>query len=307
MNQILYMGNNKKNGTLEIKTVVMIFSICIILFGIILVGKGSFAIISNISNNNLENIPVVTMSQEGNTIKLTVKHDKAIDKIVYNWNSKQEYMLLGKGRIDLTEEIEVPEGENLLTVKITDIEGKIVSYTRQCKSTDEDVIKPEIELLVENSKVKIVAKDETQIDYIKYYWNNEDETKVEAREDSPKQIEEKLSIMKGENTLTIIAVDKNGNETKKEQTFKGAKKPTVELYKEGQELIVKVTDEEGVQKIEYTINGEQYSTDPNNTGESLNLKEVEFRQPLASGSNTITIKAYNISGLVEEVTGETTI
>ena len=247
------------------------------------------------------------MSQEGNTIKLTVKHDKAIDKIVYNWNSKQEYMLLGKGRTDLTEEIEVPEGENLLTVKITDIEGKIVSYTRQCKSTDEDVIKPEIELLVENSKVKIVAKDETQIDYIKYYWNNEDETKVEAREDSPKQIEEKLSIMKGENTLTIIAVDKNGNETKKEQTFKGAKKPTVELYREGQELIVKVTDEEGVQKIEYTINGEQYSTDPNNTGESLNLKEVEFRQPLASGSNTITIKAYNISGLVEEVTGETTI
>lgn len=307
MNQILYMGNNKKSGTLETKTVVMIFSICIILFGIILVGKGSFAIISNISNNNLENIPVVTMNQEGNTIKLTVKHDKAIDKIIYNWNSTQEYMLLGKGRTDITEEIEVPEGENLLTIKITDNEGKTVSYTRQCKSTDEDVIKPEIELLVESSKVKIVAKDETQIDYIEYYWNNEDATKVEAREDSPKQIEEKVSIMKGENTLTIIAIDKNGNEAKKEQTFKGAKKPTVELYREGQELIVKVTDEEGVQKIEYTINGNQYSTDPNNTGESLNLKEVEFRQPLASGSNTITIKAYNISGLVEEVTGETTI
>lgn len=307
MNQILYMGNNKKSGTLEIKTIVMIFLICIILFGIILVGKGSFAIITNMSNNNLENIPVVTMNQEGNTIKLTVKHDKAIDKIVYNWNSTQEYMLLGKGRTDLTEEIEVPEGDNLLTVKITDNEGKTVSYTRQCKSTDEDVIKPEIELLVESSKVKIVAKDETEIDYIKYYWNNEDETKIEAREDSPKQIEEKVSIMKGENTLTVIAVDRNGNETKKEQTFKGAKKPTVELYREGQELIVKVTDEEGVQKIEYTINGAQYSTDPNNTGESLNLKEVEFRQPLVSGSNTITIKAYNISGLVEEVTGETTI
>ena len=307
MNQILYMGNNKKNGTLEVKTIVRIFSICIILFGIILVGKGSFAIISNMSNDNLENIPVVTMNQEGNTIKLTVKHNKAIDKIVYKWNSTQEYMLLGKGRTDITEEIEVLEGDNLLTVKITDIEGKTASYTRQCKSTDEDVIKPEIELLVENAKVKIVAKDETQMDYIKYYWNNEDETRIDVREDSPKQIEEKVSIMKGENTLTIIAVDKNGNETTKEQTFKGAKKPTVELYREGQELIVKVKDEEGVQKIEYTINGAQYSTDPNNTGESLNLKEVEFRQPLTSGSNAITIKAYNISGLVEEVTGETTI
>ena len=30
--------------------------------------------------------------------------------------------------------------------------------------------------------------------------------------------------------------------------------------------IVKVTDEEGIQKVEYTLNGVYYSTDPNNTG-----------------------------------------
>lgn len=308
MNQILYTQTNKKSGTLDKKTILMIFSIGIILFGLVLVGKGSFAIISDKANSSLDNIPVVTMNQEKNKVKLVVKHSKAIDKILYNWNSdNQEYLLLGKGRTEIEEEIEVPEGENLLTVKITDIDGKTVSYTRQCKSTDEDVTNPEIELLVEGSKVKIVAKDETQIDYIKYYWNNEDETVVNAREDSPKQIEEKLSIMKGENTLTVIAVDKNGNESTKEQTFKGAKKPTVELYREGQDLVVKVKDEEGVQKIEYTLNGTLYSTDPNNTGESLNQKEIEFKQPLASGLNTITLKAYSINGLVEEVTGEVTI
>lgn len=307
MNQILYTGGNKKGGQLEVKTIVRMFSIFIILFGLILVGQGSFAIISSMSENNIENIPVVTMNQEGNTIILTVKHDKAIDKIMYSWNTDQEYMLLGKGRTEIEEEIEIIEGTNILTVRITDIEGKIATYSRTCKSIDEDVIKPEIELLVENSKVKIVAKDETEMDYIKYYWNNEDETRVNVREDSPNQIEEKVSIIKGENTLTIIAVDKNGNEQIKEQTFKAAKKPTIELFREGQDLIVKVTDEEGVQKIEYTINGAQYSTDPNNTGEALNMKEVEFRQALASGANTITIKAYNISGLVEEVAGETTI
>lgn len=307
MNQILYTGGNKKGGQLEVKTIVRMFSIFIILFGLILVGQGSFAIISTMSENNIENIPVVTMNQEGNTIILTVKHDKAIDKIMYSWNTDQEYMLLGRGRTEIEEEIEIIDGINILTVRITDIEGKIATYSRTCESTDEDVIKPEIELLVENSKVKIVAKDETKMDYIKYYWNNEDETRVDVREDSPNQIEEKVSIIKGENTLTIIAVDKNGNEQIKEQTFKGAKKPTIELFREGQDLIVKVTDEEGVQKIEYTINGMQYSTDPNNTGEALNMKEVEFRQALASGANTITIKAYNISGLVEEVTGATTI
>lgn len=307
MNQILYTGGNKKSGQLKVNTIVRIFSILMILFGIILVGKGSYAIISNISKNSVENIPVVTMNQEGNTIVLIVKHDKAIDKIEYSWNRTQEYLLQGRGRTELEEEIEIIDGTNTLTVEITDIEGKTVTYSKTCKSTDEDVVKPEIELLVEGSKVKIVAKDETQIDYIKYYWNNEDETRVDAREDSSNQIEEKVTILKGENTLTIIAVDKSGNEQTKEQTFKGAKKPTIELLREGQELIVKVTDEEGVQKIEYTLNGNQYSTDPNNTETALNMKEVEFRQPLASGLNTITIKAYNISGLVEEVTGETTI
>ena len=293
MNQILYTGGNKKSGQLEVKTIVRIFSIFIILFGLVLVGQGSFAIISSMSENNIENIPVVTMNQDKNTVLLTVKHDKAIDKIIYSWNKDQEYMLLGRGRTEIEEEIEVIEGINTLTVKITDIDGKIATYTRTCESTDEDVIKPEIELLVENSKVKIVAKDETEMDYIKYYWNNEDETRVD--------------VIQGENTLTIIAVDKNGNEQIKEQTFKAAKKPTIELFRDGQDLIVKVTDEEGVQKIEYTINGQQYSTDPNNTGEVLNMKEVEFRQALVSGANTITIKAYNISGLLEEVTGETTI
>lgn len=308
MNQILYTGGNKKNGgPIEIKTITKIFAIFLIVFGVTLLGKGSFAIISNSINSKVENIPVVTLVQEGNTVIIGVKHEKAIDKIVYKWNKTQEYILQGRGRTDIEEKIDIPKGENTLTVKVTDIDGKTVSYEKNCEYTNKDVTKPEIELLVEGSKVKIVAKDETEMDYISYYWNNEEETRVEARQDSPKQIEEKVTIMKGENTLTITAVDKNGNETLKEQTFKGAKKPTIELFRDGQELVVKVTDEEGIQKIEYTINGAPYSTDPNNTGEALNMKEAEFRQALVSGSNSITIKAYNISGLVEEVSGETTI
>ena len=170
-----------------------------------------------------------------------------------------------------------------------------------------DVTKPEIELLVESSKVKIVAKDETALDYIIYYWNEEDETRVNVREEALKQIEEKIDILKGENTLTIVAVDKAGNETVKEQTFKGVKKPKIDLARSGSELIIKVTDEEGLQKIEYTLNGKYYSTDPQNTGTPLNMKELEIKQPLEQGENKITIKAYNISGLETELSGEATI
>lgn len=44
MNQILYVGENKGNGPIAIKSIVKFFAIVIIAFGIILIGKGSYAI-----------------------------------------------------------------------------------------------------------------------------------------------------------------------------------------------------------------------------------------------------------------------
>lgn len=307
MNQILYTNNQKKKGgPLEINTVLRIFAILCILFGLILVGQASFAML-NQKEEISKTVPLVEINQEGASLKVNVKHDKIIDKIVYSWNKNQEVILQGKGRLELEETIDMPIGTNTLVLKVTDIQGKTVSYSQSYELEEGDVINPKIELLVESSKVKIVAKDETQLDYIIYYWNEEDETRVDVREDSLKQIEEKIEILKGENTLTIVAVDKAGNEEVKEQTFKGVKKPKIEATRSGNELIIKVTDEEGIQKIEYTINGVYYSTDPKNTGTPLNIKELEIKQPLQQGENKITIKAYNISGLETEVPADITV
>lgn len=306
MNQILYTNTPKKGGTLEIKTVLRIFAIACIIFGLILVGQASYAMITKKSEES-QSEPLINVTQSDDILNISIKHDKLIDKITYSWNGGEEIVLQGKGRKEINEKIVIPTGKNTLLLKATDINGKIASYSEMYTLEQGDTIKPEIELLVENSKVKIVAKDETALSYMSYYWNNEDETKIEVREESPKQIEEKIEILKGENTLTIVAVDKAGNEAVKEQTFKGVKKPKIEMSREGNELVVKVKDEEGVQKIEYTLNGQFYSTDPENSGASLNMKEVEFRQPLSAGENKITIKAYNVSGLQEEVSGVTTI
>jgi len=307
MNQILYTSKQKgKGGSLEIKVILRIFAILCILFGIILVGQATYGII-NEKDEESKTQPLVVVNQYGELLKIKVKHDKIIDKIVYSWNQNQEIVLQGKGRLELEETIEVPFGNNTLALKVIDIDGRSVSYTQMYELTNADTIKPEIELLVEGTKVKIVAKDETELDYMSYYWNEEDETRVDVREESLKQIEEKIDILKGENTLTIIAVDKAGNETVKEQTYKGAKKPKIELSRSDKELIIKVTDEEGIQKIEYTLNGKYYSTDPQNTGTALNTKELEIKQPLIQGENKITIKAYNLSGLETEVSGEATI
>lgn len=307
MNQILYTNDQKKKGgPLEIKTILIIFAVLCMLFGIILIGKAVYSMVTK-KEGISQSVPLVEVSKENASLIINVKHDKIIDKIIYNWNDTQEFILLGKGRKEIQEIIELPVGNNILNLKVTDIDGKTVSYNQSYELEEGDVIKPEIELLVESAKVKIVAKDETELDYILYYWNSEDETRVDVREESLKQIEEKIDILKGENTLTIVAVDKAGNETTKEQIFKGVKKPKVDMAKSGNELIVKVSDEEGIQKIEITQNGKLYSTDPQQTGEPLNMKEAEIKLPLEQGENKITIKAYNISELTTEISGEVTI
>lgn len=309
MNQILYTDKSKKNKssqTLEINAVMRIFAIAIIIFALIIIGIVIFSAING-NETQIGDKPEVTIAQQNNVLKLNISHNKAIDKIIYSLNEEQEYLLQGRGRNKIEEQIELPIGTTTLNMKVTDIDGKTTKYTNKYNVTNSDIVKPEIELLLEGSKVKIVAKDETELDYIIYYWNDEEETRIDVREDSLKQIEEKISILKGENTLTIVAMDKAGNETIKEQTYIGAKKPTVEMARDNDELVIKAKDEEGIQKIEYILNGLYYSTDPNKTGEPLNMKEVEFRQKLAAGTNSIVIQVYNISGLVEEISGETTV
>lgn len=306
MNQILYVEKSRKGNSVEINNIIKIFAIAIIIFGIVLISKGIYGMVSN-SNNTSASEPIVSIEEIEGKLQISVTHDKPIDRIVYSWNNSSENILQGRGQTQITETIDIPIGTNMLNLKIVDNNKKTVSYTKEFYKTDRDSINPEIELVVEGSKVKIVAKDETELSHIIYRWNDEDDTKVEARENSKNQIEERISILKGENTLTIIAVDSSGNETKKEQIYKGAKKPTIETNQENDELVIKLKDEENIQKIEININGQLSSTDPENTGVSLDMKEVELRQKLQAGANTVTITVYNVSGLSEQTTQEITI
>ena len=300
MNQILYTGD-KNSGVMEIKKVIRIFVIGILIFGIACLGQGSYGIVKAMQDSNNKIIdPNVTLEQIENILQLKIQHKIAIDKIIYRWNNEPEVTLQGRGQKEITEQITMPLGENTFSIRIIDNKAHEVSYVKTYFAEAIDKIAPEIELLVEEAKVKIIVKDETELDYMYYYWNDEDKTTLEAREESPKQIEEKIAIQKGENKLTVVAVDKSGNETTKEQKYIGAKKPTITTFKENNYLVIKVNDEDNIKKIEYTFNGEEFTTDKQNTGNPLNLKEVYCRQNLVSGKNTFKIRAYNVSGLVTE-------
>ena len=156
MNQILYTNTPKKGGTLEIKTVLRIFAIACIIFGLILVGQASYAMITK-KGEESQSEPLINVTQSEDILNISIKHDKLIDKITYSWNGGEETILQGKGRKEIDEKIVIPTGKNTLLLKATDINGKIASYSEMYTLEQGDTIKPEIELLVENSKVKIVA------------------------------------------------------------------------------------------------------------------------------------------------------
>lgn len=302
MNQILYTGDKNKEA-LDIKKVVRIFAIGIMVFGLVCFGEGSYGIAKAIEERNSRIVdPYVTVKQEDEVLTLKIEHNTAIDKIIYKWNNEDEVTLQGMGRKNVTEQIPAPIGESTISIRIIDNKSHEVSYTNTYTFEFKDKTAPEIEFLIENGKIKIVAKDETAIDHIDYYWNDEDATTLKARNEEQKTIEEKISILKGENTLTVVAVDDAGNEIAKEQTYIGAKKPIIETYEKDNYLIIKVSDEQGIQKIEYDYKDIKYTSDKEHPGEPLNYKTAYCKQELSNGNNYFVIRAYNINGLVIEKT-----
>lgn len=316
MNQILFVENNKgkkgknkvkSNGPMEIGKAAKIFAILILLFGLIMLGQGIYSMVTKNTQKESNTKPVVTMAQDAGKLKISIKHDKAIDNMIYNWNEEETITLQGKGRNEIEESINLKSGTNTINLKVTDVFGSSNTYTQTIETPEGDITPPEIEFIQDDPKIKISVKDETALSYIAYRWNEEEETRLEAREDSPKILEEKVTVLKGTNTLTVIAVDVAGNKSEKSEVYKGAKKPTVELSRDGNNLVMKITDEENIQKIEYVLNGQKYSTDSAGTGTALNMKEITLTQALAQGANKFTVTAYNVNGQQESKEGEVTV
>ena len=307
MNQILYTEKPKGGGSLDIRKTAFISVIVIIVFAIVFIGKGVYGFVSNAKSSNAKE-PIVTIREVNDKLELNISHDKTIDKIVYSWNGSNETTLQGRGRTQITEKIDIPGGSNVLNLKITDIDNQTATYTKSYyKDNSIDTTIPEIEFAQENSKVKIVVKDNKILSSVSYHWNDEDETVIDLNGQNLSRYEEKIDVKKGKNTLTVTAIDESGNKQTESQVYKGAKKPTISLVQNGNQVIITAADEENIRKIELTLNGEFFSTDSENTGASLDMQEAQITQNLVQGENNITITVYNVSDLSETVTQTITI
>lgn len=306
MNQILdYAPNNKSKKSGGSDKIVRVFAVILILFAIALIAVVVYGMIENKNQMNSESNQItyadISVNIEDAQATIKVTHDKNIQRLIYSWNTSSERTIRGSEKY-MEETIDVPAGDNTLHIKVIDENGVETTHNEEVSSEQGvDIINPIIELKVVENKLQIKVTDETALDFMTYRWNEEEEETVYAEEGS-KEIVAEIEILKGENDLTIVAVDGSSNTTTETKKFIGLKKPelTVTLSEDGSQIVINATHENGIESVAYNFNNVDYNVD---IGEGT-PNSIELKQDLEIGYNRIIITVKSVDGAETTFDGE---
>ena len=308
MNQILSVNNGSKqktkkqksnydrnSGPIEISHIVKFFSIAILIFGIFIIGSGSYSMYKEIASGEGKTKPVIFVSAiTESKISVKVTHDKQLLKVSYKWNEETETEIACNGRKQVEQEIDVPVGTNALTIYAEDIEGQNMEYRKVYTINEEISIKVE----PQGNNLRIITEGRDILSYLTYRWDEEEETRVDINDT---KIDTSIEIPKGLHNLTIIAVDENNNTKTFEQEVNGVTKPKLEISTDGvSNFIIKASDEQGITRIELIVNEtEKYLIDLQRILPVEERKEFEYSYPITEGENKLEVTVYNESGVTE--------
>ena len=319
MNQILSMNNDDRlnNGNffgnnngpsnrepLETKTTVLIFSIVLIVFGLIMVIMGGVKLANHESVEIADDWPKFEIEKMENQLAITVSHDKIINEIKYKWNNGFETKIPGTGEKNKRVEIQIPTGDNVLYFTSIDVNGKESVYQETFTGTVvTDTVKPIIEINRIGSKVNIVAKTttDTNLAYITYQWGTDQETRVNATDDKT-MIQTQTPAPVGKNDITVTAVKENGVREVVTRQVLGLIKPKIDVQKQDKKLKITISHESGIQSADIVFNGKNQVLASDYFG--ADKKTVELSLKLVSGKeNTIKIDATSMDGSSDTYSG----
>ena len=228
----------------------------------------------------------------GKETKIIIESDNPIKKFSYKWNDGVPTEINGDGTVKFETVIQIPNGNNILRMTITDSNGSEQNFFERYIYESSDIVKPVIDISAKGTKLNINATDDVEMSYITISWNDEEATRIEAEEDNNKVIEVEVEVPEGQNKLIIVASDKEGNRETRTENIVGDTKPELNVGKDGQgNLIIMATDDEGIVKLTATVDGQTFDA-----GE-LNNKEINSKLPIGSGTHNISITVTNVNGL----------
>ncbi|MBR3134272.1 MAG: hypothetical protein IKG56_02285 [Clostridia bacterium] len=283
-----YYQKNQVYEKLSIDTITRVFAIIIILFGIGIIANSVYAL--NLSDNKPKDIPTVSLEKMGKEVTITVETQQPIKEMKYRWNDGEDTEIKSNGTSKLIHTIDVPNGNNILIMTVVDCYGNKTRYQRQYIYESTDVTKPTIDIAGSGTKLIISIADETKLAYVTYRWNDGEDFKYEMQQDQ-KEAQIEIEVMQGKNELTVIAVDGEDNRTTINKSIIGDTKPEVSISTEGNNIVVNVKDDEGIKKLEVTIDGNTTEQDTENN------KEITAKIPVDVGTHEISATAINVNGL----------
>lgn len=292
MNQILCTDVNKNGKTIDVKTILIFFAISVLIFGIVLVTSGSYGFYQGALTSAEETVdtkPQINVNQnDDNTLTINATHETGIANIVYAWNDEEETTIEGNNQVSVTSTIEIPGGTNTLKITATAVNGQSLLFEKSYTS-DQGI---QINLSVVDTSLQATITGEDEISFVTYRWDDETEETVEINSTTG---EVTIEIPEGQHTLTIIAVDINNNTATKTQEVKGVTKPDLNVTQAGENFTVSVSDETGLEKVEFTLNGQAYLV------RLEGATEKEFSYPLEDGENTLEVTVYNTEGVTSTI------
>ena len=285
---------------MSIYSIVKIFAITLILFGIALIGNGSIALTESAKQKENIKRPTLQIERSGNVLNLKIQSEVQLRTIGYSWNEEEFNYVSAKKKNEIKMSINIPEGENnKLEIVVIDMEKNRNNF-KEKYSMETDVTEPKIEVSNEDPQIKVTITDDTALDHVTYKYGETQEQIIYADSENPTIIEFKVDIESGEKVLMIEAVDAAQNHAEKSEKIKGVTKPQIEIAIASPDdpsiLAIKVTDEENLQKIVVYVGEERFTT-----GDlPIDKKEFSFRIPVKESGTTVRVEAYNVNEKMAE-------
>ena len=299
--------NPEKNSNKNVK----IFAIALGIFAFvsIMIAIGIF-FVTNKKRTEIpgttNELPKVLMVENEKTVEVTATYSGNLEKLIYTWGEDPDNTIPGAGLNTITASIEKPVGTRVLKIKVVAQDGNETyeekEYTQEVGPDNE---KPKIEFQVTDSKkLKIIVRDNVKIKSFKYYWNIDTPIEVsEAKGRTEASVE--VEILKGRNTITVIAIDESDLQTTEEKEYTGKEAPVITMYltTDRKNAVVTIKHEKGISEIVTILNEIE---DKKTYEGDLIREEVKLQIKLKPGDNILEIQAKSVDGEMASVKGSAT-
>ena len=278
----------RNSGPASIRSVIKFFSVALIVFGVFMIGTGSYSMYKNASSQEGAQRPAISVEQVSDTeLALKINSKKTLSKVTYNWNNDSATEIQTSGRNSIEQNIEIPAGTNTLYIYASDEKGQEARYQQQYTAQGNIDIEFESQT---NGTVKVVVQSQEQLSYMTYRWDDEEEQRVDINDTS---IEQDIQVpTTGLHTLTVNVVDQNNRTETKQQEVQGTTVPEVDITTDGSShFIINAHDDTGLKEVRFIIN---------ETGKyKLELDgrtDFEYQYGLEPGENRLEVIVYNQDG-----------